>query len=117
MNEFEELIKKGEMNLTLVIAEDELDSKDNTIYILEVDTNTNAAGGRGAGFGSRRFKKIHGFKIKDGNVEKIVESNAINDIDVGYVIRLPIEINGEEIVVSCSIDPEMISILNQRFKI
>lgn len=114
MNELDELLKRGEMNQTLVIARDDLDSANNIIYVLEVDMGSNAAGGRGGGFGSRRFKKIHGFRIND-SIEKFVESDDVDDIDVGYVIRLPIMVDGEEIMVSCSIDPDMIDMLNARF--
>ncbi len=117
MDELYQLLKKGEMNLTLVIAEDELANVDNTIYILEVDMDSSAAGGRGGGFGSRRFKKIHGFKIKDKISKKIVESDDVANIDIGYVMRLPIMINNEEIMISCSIDPDMIYMLNTRFNI
>lgn len=115
MQELDQLLKKSEMNLTLVIAEDELDSKNNTIYVLEVDTNSNAAGGRGGGFGARKFKKIHGFKINNNIIKKMVESNDVDDIDVGYVIRLPTKVNDEEIMISCSIDPDMIDILNKKY--
>lgn len=117
MHELNELLRKSEMNLTLVIAEGELDNVNNTIYILEVDADSSAAGGRGGGFGSRRFKKIHGFKIEDNISKKIVESDDVEGIDVGYVIRLSMLLNDEEIIVSCSIDPDMIDILNKRYNI
>ncbi len=117
MHELEELLKRSEMNLTLVIAEEELSNANNTIYILEVDTNNNAAGGRGGGFGSRRFKRIYGFKIKDKISKKIVESDDVDGIDIGYVTRLPVMVNDEEIMISCSIDTDMICILNERYKV
>ena len=120
MNKLEELLRSAEHNLALVIARDEIDlanNTDNTIYILEIDTSSNAAGGRAAGFGFRRFKRIHGFEIKDNSITKFVESDDVDDIDIGYIARLPIMLsNGEEIMVSCSIDADIVKSLNARFQ-
>ncbi|MEM3002322.1 MAG: hypothetical protein QXK74_06890 [Candidatus Nitrosocaldaceae archaeon] len=119
MDEFIELIKRSEMNLTLIIASTEPNlDYNNILYILEIDAESKAAGGRSAGFGSRRFKKIHGFHIKGKEWRKIVESDDVDWIEVSYVLRLPIILhNGFEAMASCSIDPDLIDILNKRFNI
>ncbi|MEM0029681.1 MAG: hypothetical protein QW572_06205 [Candidatus Nitrosocaldus sp.] len=134
----EMLIKKAEMNLALlVVAEhDDIDlsslesykGKSSTIYILELDTDSSAAGGRVGGFGSRRFKRIHIFRLEDGRCVRM-KSIALDDddgdygddggIDVGgYVVRLPIRLSdGREVMVSCSIDQYAVRLLNSRFGI
>ncbi|MEM2856413.1 MAG: hypothetical protein QW416_04855 [Candidatus Nitrosocaldaceae archaeon] len=105
--------------MTLIIASTEPNlDYNNILYILEIDAESKAAGGRSAGFGSRRFKKIHGFHIKGKEWRKIVESDDVDWIEVSYVLRLPIILhNGFEAMASCSIDPDLIDILNKRFNI
>jgi len=125
MSELEELSKilseKAEINLVLVIAEKDirLDSKgqQNRIYILEVEAGGHAAGGRGGGFGQRRFKKVYGFDYQDGNCKKILETaDELDELDSGYVVRLPITLpDGKEIMASCSIDPQLVQEYNRRF--
>ncbi len=125
----EMLMKKAEMNLALLVAEHEIDlssiksykgeSTPIYLYILELDTDANAAGGRVGGFGSRRFKRIHIFRIEDGRcvMEKSIEldEEAI-DLDLGYVVRLPIRLSdGREVMASCSIDNYTVRLLNARF--
>ncbi|MEM4611190.1 MAG: hypothetical protein QXS95_00410 [Candidatus Nitrosocaldus sp.] len=133
----EMLCKRAEMNLALIVAEHDIDlsvkGKSNTIYILELDTGSNtttatAAGGRVGGFGSRRFKIVHIFRLEDGRCVKIKsielegdDDNSREEIDAivgGYVVRLPIRLSdGREVMVSCLIDQYAVSQLNSRFGI
>ncbi|MEM4364654.1 MAG: hypothetical protein QXJ44_01940 [Candidatus Nitrosocaldus sp.] len=135
----EMLCKRAEMNLALIVAEHDIDlsvkGKSNTIYILELDTGSNttatatAAGGRVGGFGSRRFKIVHIFRLEDGRCVKIKsielegddDNSSREEIDAivgGYVVRLPIRLSdGREVMVSCLIDQYAVSQLNSRFGI
>jgi len=125
MSELEELLtllrEKAETNLVLVVSDNDiyLNSKDrkNRIYILEVDTGSHAAGGRGGGFGQRKFKKVHGFDYQDGICKKILETTEnLDELDSGYVVRMPITLlDGKEIMVSCSIDPLLVQEYNRKF--
>ncbi|MEM3124209.1 MAG: hypothetical protein QXM95_00155 [Candidatus Nitrosocaldus sp.] len=133
----EMLCKRAEMNLALIVAEHDIDlsvkGKSNTIYILELDTGSNttatAAGGRVGGFGSRRFKIVHIFRLEDGRCVKIKSielegddnNSSREEIDAivgGYVVRLPIRLSdGREVMVSCLIDQYAVNQLNSRFGI
>jgi len=125
MSELEELSnllsEKAEINLVLVVADNDihLHSKDmqNRIYILEVETGGHAAGGRGGGFGQRRFRRICGFDCKDGTCKKILETtDNLDDLDSGYVVRMPLTLHdGREIMASCSIDSQLVQEYNRRF--
>ncbi len=116
----EDLLKRSETNSTLIIANDYIDlnyEKDKIIYIIEVEMG-NSAGGRVGGFGSRRFKKIYGFKVYDKQFKRIVESHDTEGLEVYNIVRMPITLsNGEEIMISCSIDQDMVYMLNRRFGI
>ncbi len=116
MNELKELLKRSESNLSIVIAMEDLDNPNNIIYILDIDDSSNSAGGRVGGFGYRKFKKIHAFKIIDNKPIKVLEDN-IDDIDISYVTRLPISIDNEEYMISCSIDSNLINLLNERYNL
>ena len=126
MSDLEELAtllnEKAEINLLLVVSENDiyLNSKNqkNTIYILEIDAGGHAAGGRGAGFGQRKFKKVYGFEYENGICKKILETTEnLEDLDSGYVVRLPITLpDGKEIMASCSIDSQLVQEYNRRFK-
>lgn len=127
----ETLCKRAEMNLALIVAgDDDIDlsikGKSNTIYILELDTGSSVAGGRVGGFGSRRFKMIHLFRLEDGGCVKMksikLEGDDEEEIDAvvagGYVVRLPIRLSdGREVMASCLIDQYAVRLLNSRFGI
>ena len=125
MLEMEELLallrEKAETNLVLVVSDNEINlnskEKKNRIYILEVDAGGHAAGGRGGGFGQRRFRKVYGFDYQDGICKKILEtSENLDELDSGYVVRLPIILaDGKEIMASCSIDPQLVQEYNRKF--
>jgi hypothetical protein len=116
------LKERAENNLALVASDRavNLNSKqdENRIYILEVDTSTHAAGGRGGGFGQRRFSKVYGFDYHNGQCKKILEtSENLDDLDSGYVVRMPIRLpDGEEIMASCSIDSTLVQEYNKKFR-
>ena len=124
MSDLEELARllneKAEINLALIVSENDvhLNSKDqkNRIYILEVDAGGHAAGGRGGGFGQRKFKKVYGFDYQDGICKKILETNEnLDELDSGYVVRLPIILtDGKEIMASCSIDSQLVQEYNRK---
>ncbi len=115
------LSEKAETNRVLLVARNDinLNSKaQNTIYVLEVEEGGRAAGGRGAGFGQRRFGKIYGFEYKDGTCRKVIETTEnVGDLDSGYVVRLPVTLpDGREIMASCSINPQLVQEYDQRFR-
>lgn len=126
MSDLQELIgllnEKAEINLALIVAESDLrldsNNQKNRIYILEVDAGGHAAGGRGGGFGQRRFKKVYGFDYVNGICKKFLETcENIEDLDSGYVVRLPITLpDGKEIMGSCSIDSQLVQEYNRKFK-
>lgn len=122
MDELPALLKeKAETNLVLLVSDNEinLNSKEgkNRIYVLEVDVGGHAAGGRGGGFGQRKFRKVYGFDYQDGICKKILEtSENLDDLDSGYVVRLPIILaDGKEIMASCSIDSQLVQEYNRKF--
>jgi hypothetical protein len=124
VSELEELSRilseKAEINLILLVAEKDINLKSNArnrIYILEVESGGHAAGGRGGGFGQRRFSRVYGFDLQDGMCKKILEtSENVEDLDSGYVVRLPVTLaDGREIMASCSIDATVVQECNRRF--
>lgn len=120
LNELLALLQKAETNLMLLVSDNDIHLNSqgkNRVYILEVDTNTHAAGGRGGGFGQRRFRKVYGFDYQDGVCKKFLEtSENVDDIDSGYVVRMPITLmDGKEIMASCSIDSNLVQECNRRF--
>ena len=125
MSELEELItllqEKAETNLVLIVSDNDIDlnskEKKNRIYILEVDAGAHAAGGRGGGFGQRRFKKVYGFNYQNGFCNKILEtSQDLDELDPGSVVRMPITLpDGKEIMASCSIDSSLVQEYNRKF--
>lgn len=127
MSDLEELAallnQKAEINLALIVCENDihLNSKNqkNRIYVLEVDAGSHAAGGRGGGFGQRKFKKVYGFEYENGNCRKFLETDEnLEELDSGYVVRLPITLpDGKEIMASCSIDSQLVQEYNRKFEI
>ncbi len=127
MSDLEELVallkEKAEINLALLVSENDIHlnarNHKNRIYVLEVDAGGHAAGGRGGGFGQRRFRKVYGFDNEDGNCKKLLETTEnLDDLDSGYVVRLPITLpDGKEIMASCSIDSQLVQEYNRKFNI
>ncbi len=108
----------------LVVAETyPIFSKNNIVFILMIKEEMGAAGGRAAGYGSRRISQVIGFKIKDGIQEKlfdIVDSSLIDMFEIPYsATAIDIVLNdGRKIVVSGIIDQELVKsyILNTKTK-
>ncbi|MCS7141333.1 MAG: hypothetical protein NZ888_04015 [Candidatus Nitrosocaldus sp.] len=139
LTHLEMLCRMAEMNLALIVAEHDVDlstaHSSNTIYVLELDAGERAAGGRVAGFGSRRFKMVHCFRLEGGRcVERYHEgynytctgtgtgtgggAGADSDVEIGYIARLPVRLSdGSEVMASCSIDAYTVSLLNSKFGI
>ena len=125
MSDLEELAtilnQKAEINLALLVCENDIhlnsQNQKNRIYVLEVDAGGHAAGGRGGGFGQRKFKKVYGFEYENGSCRKFLEtSENIEDLDSGYVVRLPITLpDGKEIMASCSVDSHLVQEYNRKF--
>jgi len=124
MSDLEELVallkEKAEINLVLLVSENDIHlnaNQKNKIYVLEVDAGGHAAGGRGGGFGQRKFKKVYGFEYENGVCKKILETTEnLEDLDSGYVVRLPITLlDGKEIMASCSIDSQLVQEYNRKF--
>jgi len=125
MSDLEELVallkEKAEINLVLLVSENDIHlnakNQKNRIYVLEVDAGGHAAGGRGGGFGQRRFKKVYGFEYEHGICKKFLETTEnLEDLDSGYVVRLPITLpEGKEIMASCSVDSQLVQEYNRKF--
>jgi hypothetical protein len=124
VSDLEELVallkEKAEINLALLVSEKDIHlnakNQKNRIYVLEVDAGGHAAGGRGGGFGQRKFKKVYGFEYENGSCRKFLETgDNIEDIDSGYVVRLPITLpDGKEIMASCSVDSQLVQEYNRK---
>ena len=125
MSDLEELVallkEKAEINLALLVSENDIHlnakNQKNRIYVLEVDAGGHAAGGRGGGFGQRKFKKVYGFEYENGVCKKVLETTEnLEDLDSGYVVRLPITLpDGKEIMASCSVDSQLVQEYNRKF--
>jgi hypothetical protein len=117
------LIKEKAANrLALVIADSDIHlNSDNLkhVYVLELPIS-NAAGGRGAGYGSREVARVHGFKNDSGLWAKTVD---ISDKKIlegfeppHYVSLLPLTLNdGSEIIVYGAVAPELIAEYDRKF--
>lgn len=116
------LKEKAANRLALVIADSDIYLNSSTvmcIYILELEAS-NAAGGRGAGYGSRKVTKIHSFACKN---DVWVKKAMINDKGIlegfeppHYVSLLPLTLHdGSEIVVYGAIDPSLVAEYDRKF--
>ena len=89
------------------------DPSDNFIVIFIVEESSAAAGGRAAGYGSRRITKIISFATMHGRYEKILETNddlLISKFNIPYsAVAMDISMNdGSSVVVQGIVDPETI---------
>lgn len=123
LNELVSLIKNKAVNrLALIISAKDLNlnsTDENEVYVLEISAS-NAAGGRGAGYGSREISKIHCFVSKDGTWKKKSEISGEALLEgftpPHYVSLLPLTLDdGSEVVVYGVVDFSLISEYNQRF--
>lgn len=84
----------------------------NEIYILEMQSSSTAAGGRGGGMGDRRVVKVYHFSCGHGECKKVAEfddSEKIERLDLpyhatAYPILMP---GGKEKLVSGVADREL----------
>ena len=122
--ELVDLIKEKAANrLALIISDGEVylnsPGSANHIYVLEIATS-NAAGGRGAGYGSRDVSKVHRFQFDNGAWRKRTEISDKSLLDgftpPHYVSLLPLMLNdGSEVVVYGAVDPALIVEYDQKF--
>jgi hypothetical protein len=85
----------------------------NVIVIFEVEESRGSAGGRAAGYGSRRISKIMCFNNEHGNYNKIFEScdeQTILQFEIPYsAVALDIKLaDGTQLVIQGVIDPEKV---------
>jgi hypothetical protein len=85
----------------------------NVIVIFEVEESRGSAGGRAAGYGSRRISKIMCFSNEHGNYNKIFEScddQTILQFEIPYnAVALDIKLaDGTQLVIQGVIDPEKV---------
>jgi hypothetical protein len=85
----------------------------NVIMIFVVEESRGSAGGRAAGYGSRRISKIVCFSNEHGNYDKIFESceeETILQFEIPYsAAALDIKLaDGSQLVMQGIIDPEKI---------
>ena len=124
---FQELLtlvkEKAANRLALIISTGDLrlDAPANLakIYILEVEVS-NAAGGRGAGFGQRRIARITCFKNENGKCTKTLdvrEDGVLDGLEAPHHVSLmPLTLeDGSEVIVYGAIDPILVSEYDQRF--
>lgn len=76
---------------------DKLD-RPNQIYVLEMQSSSTAAGGRGGGMGDRRVVKVYHFSCGDGECRKVgvsEDSEKIERLDLPYhATAFPILMHG-----------------------
>lgn len=112
MGLLEEILRSSERKL--VVAKDFPDrSSDNTIFVLFVEEERGAAGGRAAGYGSRRISRIAGFRLENGVETKFFDEAdpaVIRLFDVPYsATAMDITLaDGSTAVVSGVVDPELV---------
>ena len=85
----------------------------NVIMIFVVEESRGSAGGRAAGYGSRRISKIMCFSNQHGNYNKIFESSdeqTILQFEIPYsAVALDIKLaDGSQLVMQGTIDPEKV---------
>ena len=85
----------------------------NVIMIFMVEESRGSAGGRAAGYGSRRISKIVCFSNEHGNYDKIFEScdeETILQFEIPYsAVALDIKLaDGSQLVMQGIIDPEKV---------
>jgi hypothetical protein len=85
----------------------------NTVYILELPTGSNAAGGRGGGFGERRITRVYHFECGEGLCRKVGEvedDERLDALDLPYhATAMPIiDSEGKEKLVSGVIDASFV---------
>lgn len=118
------LVKEKAVNrLALTISTNDLrlDAPVNQtkIYILEVEVS-NAAGGRGAGFGQRRIARVTCFKNENGTWTKTLDVRKEGVLDgfepPHHVSLMPLTLeDGNEVVIYGTVDPILVSEYDQRF--
>jgi hypothetical protein len=105
------------------VAEREVDlsrlGERNTIYVLELPTGSNAAGGRGGGFGERRITRVYHFECGEGLCRKVGEEEddeRLDTLDLPYhATAMPIiDSEGKEKLVSGVIDASFVSSYRER---
>ena len=106
----------------ILVAQNPVDLRtlqgENSVYILQLPEDSNAAGGRAGGFGERRVEKIYCFHYQNGAVRKLFEVDAPEKLEkfelpyhaAGTQVILP---DGSERVISGVIDPEFIESYKQ----
>ena len=85
----------------------------NVVVIFVVEESRGSAGGRAAGYGSRRISKIMCFSNEHGNYNKIFEScdeQTILQFEIPYsAVALDIKLaDGSQLVMQGVIDPEKV---------
>ena len=85
----------------------------NVVVIFVVEESRGSAGGRAAGYGSRRISKIMCFSNEHGNYNKIFEScdeQTILQFEIPYsAVALDIKLaDGTQLVIQGVIDPEKV---------
>ncbi|MBM3897477.1 MAG: hypothetical protein FJ358_02990 [Thaumarchaeota archaeon] len=123
IQELTTLVKEKVANrLALVIADSDIHLNSEHlkhVYVLELAIS-NAAGGRGAGYGSREVARVHCFKNDNGLWAKNIDISD-NKILEGfeppyYVSLLPLTLNdGSEIMAYGAVAPELIAEYNKKF--
>jgi hypothetical protein len=124
---FQELLtlvrEKAANRLALIISTNDLrlyaPVNSAKIYILEVQVS-NAAGGRGAGFGQRSIARVTCFKNENGTWIKTLDIGKEGALDgfepPHHVSLMPLTLDdGNEVIVYGTVDPILVSEYDQRF--
>ncbi|MBI4258717.1 MAG: hypothetical protein HY619_07165 [Thaumarchaeota archaeon] len=122
--ELVELIKQkavSRLALLVGVRDIRLDSKQdqNRIYVLELAVS-NAAGGRGGGFGQRNITRVSCFSLVDGEWSKVVDISdeaSLDGFDPPYhATAMPITLeDGSEAMAAGVVDPMLVSEYDERF--
>lgn len=108
---------------SIVIASRDVDlrpqSGENRLFLLKIGEGSDAAGGRGGGFGERKVTGVLCFELKEGGWAKIFETNVESEaagFEVPfYVSRLPMTLaNGSESMGYGVVEPELVEAMSKK---
>ncbi len=106
----------------IVIARKDLDlrpgSPDNRVFILKIGEGSQAAGGRGGGFGERKVTAVFCYELKDGKWARLLDAGEVDSAgyEVPYhVSRLPLTLaDGSESMGYGVVEPELVEEMSKK---
>ena len=107
----------------IVLSEKDVDLRsgrgDGSLVVMKMVEGSLAAGGRGAGFGERRITKVALYRLKEGECEKLFETedeSRLAGFEVPYYVsRLPFVLeDGKEVMGYGAVDPGLVAEYSKR---